>query len=177
MADSNESLPLRSLLEVQDDEAAAHVALLALRTGLPPGMGPHDDFLVPPDRRLVAAAEAVERLRALPKPVTCGAEPRGDVLVLYCQSLAGESRRLLLPVAGQMEKIYQQFQASRVLFVGVDQALLTTTRAAMRLHRDYHLPVNTVGDAPGSEWAEHQGLVALGTRAGAGFVHLFYETA
>lgn len=69
------------------------MALLALRTGLPLGMGPHDDFLVPPDRRLFSAAQSVERLHALPKPVACGAEPRGDVLVLHCEVWRATIRR------------------------------------------------------------------------------------
>ncbi|HET7463759.1 MAG TPA: hypothetical protein VFJ82_21065 [Longimicrobium sp.] len=78
--------------------------------------------------------------------------------------------------AGSMDAMHQELNVRRVLFVGIDQALLPTVAAALRLHADYYLSVSSAGDAPDTEWGEHQGVVALGARAGADFVHLFFET-
>ncbi|HEU4559642.1 MAG TPA: hypothetical protein VFS20_17450 [Longimicrobium sp.] len=167
--------PVRSLVDRPVDEAAASVALLALRAALPGGASVPRRFVLLPDAEPVEPEEAAARLAALPKPVHCLVKARDDAVAVRCNAISWAPDFVRVIIRGR-EETYRSGGVRRVLFLGSDDAVLVTVEAAIRLEWDYKLWINRGGDVLGSRWLDMHGLTELAKRAGADFIQVYHET-
>ncbi|HEU4559643.1 MAG TPA: hypothetical protein VFS20_17455 [Longimicrobium sp.] len=156
------------------DEAAASVALLALRAALPEGTRLPRRFMILPDGEPLDRAQAVARLVTVPKPVECEVKVLGGAVAVRWNSIADDPTFTRV-IFARMEEPYRSAGVRRVLFLGRDDAVLVTVEAALRLDRDYNLHVNQTG-GPTGDWSHPRLVTEIAERAGADFIHTCHET-
>ena len=169
-------LPIRSLLDLPDDEAAAWIALFALGCAVPEGAPAPRTFASPPDPRPLSDAELVGRLMELPKPSLYQVEPGTPGYVVHCHPYAPSALELRTEMAERNAEMYRSMSVRRVLFASDHEAVVATVDAALRWEADYTVCVSSAGDQAGSAWAEEQEVYVAASAAGADFVYVFFST-
>ncbi len=154
----HDSTPI-NLLDTPPSISAARIAILALRTGVPPTTAlARDRITLVPDSAVLPAARAAELLTAISPPVRCGRpEVRNGVLVVQCDQLSEPrardqheltyvmSRRTRL---GRGQDLSDHALAKvRVLLDGRDEQLLVTGEAFDRWVATYSVP-HSMGGGP-----------------------------
>ncbi len=147
----HDSTPI-DLLDTPPSISAARIAILALRTGVPPTTAlARDRITLVPDSAVLPAARAAELLAAISPPVRCGRpEVRNGVLVVQCDQLSeprARDQHELMYVMSRRTRLGRGQDLSdhalakvRVLLDGRDEQLLVTGDAFDRWVATYSVP-------------------------------------
>lgn len=169
------------------DLAAARIALLAARTAVEAGSAVAiTGYAVTAGAEPVSEDEAVRSLAALAKPLVCSPELHAGILALRCepprpaQAEAYSHQRAYWEGQGGYyghlrARFGDEYRGRKVLCVGDDQLLDATIGDLEVYNRDYHvLAGGSVGDVPGSVWANYQKLTRPARERGAEYIIKFF---
>jgi hypothetical protein len=164
LADDSEPLPFDSIVDLPVRQAAATIALFALRAGAGRGAR-HAPVLFVFDREPapLSAAGAIDRLAEAPKPVDCVARMQDGALAIQCRPAEIHANDDGVGRAAERARAVR-----RVLFIGGGRALLATAEAAIRWERDYKTWVAASGSAAADPDADGMYRRANATRVAAG---------